>query len=95
MLRKKSKLSIIFSFFLISSIALGEITHDHSDEILGSDHHESKFHHDCHSCINDQVSEEEDFVSYHLVFLKHVEVEYRNFYHQKNNKHFLSRAPPQ
>ncbi len=95
MLRKKSKLSIIFSFFLISSIALGEITHDHSDEILGSDHHESEFHHDCHSCINDQVSEEEDFVSYHLVFLKHVEVEYRNFYHQKNNKHFLSRAPPQ
>ena len=94
MLRKKSKLSIIFSFFLISSIALGEITHDHSDEILGSDHHESEFHHDCHSCINDQVSEEEDFVSYHLVFLKHVEVEYRNFYHQKNNKHFLSRAPP-
>ena len=95
MLRKKSKLSIIFSFFLISSIALGEITHDHSDEILGSDHHESEFHHDCHSCLNDQVSEEEDFVSYHLVFLKHVEVEYRNFYHQKNNKHFLSRAPPQ
>ena len=95
MLRKKSKLSIIFSFFLISSIALGEITHDHSDEILGSDHHESEFHHDCHSCINDQVSEEEDFVSYHLVFLKHVEVEFRNFYHQKNNKHFLSRAPPQ
>ena len=95
MLRKKSKLSIIFSFFLISSIALGEITHDHSDEILGSDHHESEFHHDCHSCINDQVSEEEDFVSYHLVFLKHVEAEYRNFYHQKNNKHFLSRAPPQ
>ena len=95
MLRKKSKLSIIFSFFLISSIALGEITHDHSDEILGSDHHESEFHHDCLSCINDQVSEEEDFVSYHLVFLKHVEVEYRNFYHQKNNKHFLSRAPPQ
>ena len=95
MLRKKSKLSIIFSFFLISSIALGEITHDHSDEILGSDHNESEFHHDCHSCINDQVSEEEDFVSYHLVFLKHEEVEYRNFYHQKNNKHFLSRAPPQ
>ena len=95
MLRKKSKLSIIFSFFLISSIALGEITHDHSDEILGSDHHESKFHHDCHSCINDQVSEEEDFVSYHHVFLKHLEVEYLNFYHQKNNKHFLSRAPPQ
>ena len=95
MLRKKSKLSIIFSFFLISSIALGEITHNHFDEILGSDHHESEFHHDCHSCINDQVSEEEDFVSYHLVFLKHVEVEFRNFYHQKNNKHFLSRAPPQ
>ena len=95
MLRKKSKLSIIFSFFLISSIALGEITHDHSYEILGSDHHESEFHSDCVSCINDQVSEEEDFVSYHLVFLKHVEVEFRNFYHQKNNKHFLSRAPPQ
>ncbi len=95
MLRKKSKLSIIFSFFLISSIALGEITHDHSDEILGSDHHESEFQHYCHSCINDQVSEEEDFVSYHHVFLKNLEVEYRNFYHQKNNKHFLSRAPPQ
>ena len=95
MIRKKSKLSIIFSFFLISSIALGEIAHDHSEEILDSDHHESEFHHDCLSCINDQVSEEEDFVSYHLVFLKHVEVEYRNFYHQKNNKHFLSRAPPQ
>ena len=95
MLRKKSKLSIIFSFFLISSSALGEITHDHFDEILGSDHHESEFHSDCVSCINDQVSEEEDFVSYHHVFLKHVEVEFRNFYHQKNNKHFLSRAPPQ
>ena len=95
MLRKKSKLSIIFCFFLISSIALGEITHDHSNEILDSDHHESEFHHDCHSCINDQVSEEEDFVSYHLVFLKHKEVEYRNSYQQKNNKHFLSRAPPQ
>ena len=95
MLRKKSKLSIIFSFFLISSIALGEITHNHFDEILGSDHHESEFHSDCVSCINDQVSEEEDFVSYHHVFLKHAEVEYRNFYQQKNNKHFLSRAPPQ
>ncbi len=37
----------------------------------------------------------EDFVSYHHVFLKHVKVEFLNFYHQKNNKHFLSRAPPQ
>ena len=64
MIRKKSKLSIIFSFFLISSIALGEIAHDHSEEILDSDHHESEFHHDCLSCINDQVSEEVDFVSY-------------------------------
>ena len=72
MLRKKSKLSIIFSFFLISSIALGEITHDHSDEILGSDHHESEFHSDCVSCINDQVSEEEDFVSYHPVSYTHL-----------------------
>ena len=63
MIRKKSKLSIIFSFFLISSIALGEIAHDHSEEILDSDHHESESHHDCLSCINDQVSEEEDFVS--------------------------------
>ena len=95
MIRKKSKLSIIFSFFLISSIALGEIVHDHSEEILDSDHHESEFHHDCLSCINDQVSEEVDFVSYHHVFHKHIEVEYRNFYHQKNNKYFLSRAPPQ
>ena len=95
MIRKKSKLSIIFSFFLISSTALGEIAHDHSEEILDSDHHESEFHHDCLSCINDQVSEEVDFVSYHHVFLKHLEVEYHNFYHQKNNKYFLSRAPPQ
>ena len=95
MLRKKSKLSIIFSFFLISSIALGEITHDHSDEILGSDHHESEFHSDCVSCINDQISYGLELVSYHRVFLKHAEVEYRNFYHQKNNKYFLSRAPPQ
>ena len=95
MIRKKSKLSIIFSFFLISSIALGEIAHDHSEEILDSDHHESEFHHDCLSCINDQVSEEEDFVSYHHAYLKHLEVEYRKFYLQKNNKHFLARAPPQ
>ena len=94
MLRKKSKLSIIFSFFLISSIALGEITHDHSDEILGSDHHESEFHSDCISCINDQIIYGLELVSYHHVFLKNFEVEYRNFYHQKNNKHFLSRAPP-
>ena len=49
MIRKKSKLSIIFSFFLISSIALGEIAHDHSKEILDSD----KIHYQILSLIDE------------------------------------------
>ena len=95
MLGKGNKLAILFSLVLASSGLLGELSHDHSHEIYGAEHHEFEFENECHSCIGDQVSNELEFASYHLFFSDNLEIEQISFYRKKNQSYFLSRAPPQ
>lgn len=95
MLEKRNKLAILFSLVLASSGLLGELSHDHSHEIHDAEHHEIEFHNECLTCTSDQVSNELEQNSYHLVFSNNIESEHFSFYQKKNQSYFLSRAPPQ
>ncbi len=95
MLGKGNKLAILFSFVLASSGLLGELTHDHSHEILDAEHREIEFHNECLTCTSDQASNELELTSYHLFFSDNFEIDAFNFYQKKNQSFFLSRAPPQ
>ena len=95
MLVKGNKLAVLFSLVLASSILLGELYHDHSNEIQDAEHHEIEFHNECLTCTSDQVSNELELISYHLFFSDRIETETISFHQKKNQSYFLSRAPPQ
>ena len=95
MLVKGNKLAILFSLVLASSSLLGELYHDHSNEIQNAEHHEIEFHNECLTCISDQVSNELELISYHPFYSNKTETELFSFYQKKNQSYFLSRAPPQ
>ena len=95
MFGKGNKFAILFSLILASSGLLGELTHDHSHEILDADHDEIKFHNECLTCTSDQVNDQVELASYHLFFSDNIEIEHINSYQKKNQSYFLSRAPPQ
>tara|TARA_B100001564_G_C20619763_1_gene661740 strand:+ start:266 stop:553 length:288 start_codon:yes stop_codon:yes gene_type:complete len=94
MLGKKHKLSLLFCLVLISSGLLGEIAHDHSDEIHGAEHHEFEFHDDCLTCSIDQTISNVEFISYHLFFSNHKEFDQIKSVEENKTSFFLSRAPP-
>jgi hypothetical protein len=92
---KGNKLAVLFSFILASSALLGELAHNHSNEIHDAEHHEIKLHNECLTCTSDQVSDQVELASYHLFFSDNIEIEHINSYQKKNQSYFLSRAPPQ
>ena len=95
MLGKGNKLAVLFSLFLASSVLLGELYHDHDNEIQDAEHHEIEFHNDCLTCTSDQVSNELELISYHSFSSDQIETELFSFHQKKNQSYFLSRAPPQ
>ena len=95
MLGKGNKLTVLFRLFLASSVLLGELYHDHDNEIQDAEHHEIEFHNDCLTCTSDQVSNELELISYHLFSSDQIETELFSFHQKKNQSYFLSRAPPQ
>ena len=95
MLGKGNKLAVLFSLFLASSVLLGELYHDHDNEIQDAEHQEIEFHNDCLTCTSDQVSNELELISYHLFSSDQIETELFSFHQKKNQSYFLSRAPPQ
>ena len=95
MIGKGNKLAVLFSFILASSALLGELAHNHSNEIHDAEHHEIKLHNECLTCTSDQVSDQAELALYHLFFSDNIEIEHINSYQKKNQSYFLSRAPPQ